>query len=215
MNIMAIKTTLKVVLICVICAVTLLAGCLDSDVHTKESTEIIETTPNEIIVVEEIASPTTEMTPAAIPTPTPAPAVPTEIDLSIGEIATDSRVEVTVISVSEKYYYEYMGYSGVRSEDAAHGNTFIIADVNMKNVGDERSYLGSHDLSVTDSNGYRYDSSYYHGDDGLESIQELYQNQQMEGVVVFEVPNDATGLKIQYDFGSVFGETEIASWAID
>jgi len=209
--------TTKTILICIICAATLMGGCLESDVHIKGSTEIIETTPNEIIVVDEIASPTTEMTPTAIPTPTPtpAPAVPTEINLSIGETATDSRVEVTVIAVSEKYYYEYMGYSDVRSEDAAHGNTFIIADVNMKNVGAERSYLGSYDLSVTDSNGYRYDSSYYRGDDGLESIQELYQNQQMEGVVIFEVPNDATGLKIQYDFGSMFGETEIASWAID
>ncbi len=108
-----------------------------------------------------------------------------------------------------------MGYSSVRSEEATHGNTFVIAYVNMKNVGAERAYLGSLDLSVTDSDGYRYDSSYYSGDDGLEYSQELYQNQQMEGIVIFEVPKDATGLKIQYDFGSIFGRTEIASWSID
>lgn len=211
---MAIKTTLKAVLICIICAVTLMSGCLDSDVHIKESTDIIENIPDEMIDVEEMTS-SPKIVPTAIPTPTPTPVVPAEVNLSIGETATDSRVEVTVISVREKYYYEYMGYSSVRSEEATHGNTFVIAYVNMKNVGAERAYLGSLDLSVTDSDGYRYDSSYYSGDDGLEYSQELYQNQQMEGIVIFEVPKDATGLKIQYDFGSIFGRTEIASWSID
>ena len=208
--------TTKTILICIICAATLLSGCLDSDVHIKESTEIIETAPNEIIVVEEIASPTTEMTPTAIPTPTPAPAVPTEINLSMGETATDSRVEITVTSMHKKYYYDYYGYGYAFSEEAAQGNTFVFATINIKNIGSERSYQGASEFSVTDSNGYRYDSEIlYMGDDKMEYFQELYQNQQMEGTVVFEVPKDATGLKIQYDFGNIFGRTQIASWSID
>ena len=150
------------------------------------------------------------------PTPILPPAVPTTLELDIGHTAFNSQTEVTVISIHEKYYYEWMGVSGnVYSEEAEQGNTFVFAMVNMKNIGRSRDHLGAHDLSITDSEGFRYDRSYMSGDDNeLEGFQELYKNQQMEGIVMFEIPKDAVGLKIQYDFGNIFGDTQIASWEI-
>ena len=76
-------------------------------------------------------------------------------------------------------------------------------------------YTGAHEFSMTDSDGYRYDAEImYMKDNAMEYFKELYQNQQIKGVVLFEVPKDATGLKIQYDFGNMFGRTQIASWTI-
>lgn len=191
-----------------------LSGCLEVDdpVNIEDvETEIIGDT-----YLEEVTtiSPTA-LTPNPTPISEPTSTVPTRLELEIGETALNSKTEVTIISIEKNYYYEYMGYSDVISEDATYGKTFIIVDVNMKNVGMDKSYLGSYDLSITDSNGYRYDSSYYYGDNGLESIQELYQNQQIRGIVIFEIPKDATGLGILYDFGDIFGGTQIASWVID
>jgi hypothetical protein len=45
-------------------------------------------------------------------------------------------------------------------------------------------------------------------------IKELYQNQKMKGKVLFEIPESATGLKIQYDFGNLMIGTKLASWVI-
>jgi hypothetical protein len=46
-------------------------------------------------------------------------------------------------------------------------------------------------------------------------FKELYQNQKMRGKVLFEVPEDAKGLKIQYDFGSLFTKVKLASWELE
>ena len=49
----------------------------------------------------------------------------------------------------------------------------------------------------------------------MELMQELYKDQIMTGWVMFEVPEDATGLKVQYDFGSVWSGTKLASWDLN
>lgn len=202
------KTLLAILLI----ATAAFSGCVEMEdpvnANTLETLKILESTLNS-------PDPTQSMSaPLNIATSTP-PAVPTKLELNIGETAMTQNVEVTVISAHEKYYYEWMGSRSVRSETADQGNTFIFVSVNMKNVGMDRKHLGSCYMSLTDSNGFRYDKTYMRGDcNELEGIQELYQNQQMEGIVLFEVPKDATGLKIQYDFGNLFSGTKIASWNI-
>jgi hypothetical protein len=171
------------------------AGCVEEEPPTK----VPETTtrPTEIL--------------------TPAPEVPTEVSLNIGETAKTSKIEVTAKSVEKTDYYEW--YSDIvnqyYTQIAPEGKIYLLADVEIKNVGSDRAYVGSSQFSLTDSEGFRYDPELYLGEDGLEMLKELYQNQKMEGKMLFEIPEDAKGLKLQYDFGSLFTGVKLASWNLD
>lgn len=151
-------------------------------------------------------------------TPTPEPErVPTELNLKVGETAETSKIEVTVILAKKTGYYEYYSdiFEETMIEEASPGKIFILAEIEIKNTGSNRAYVGSSEFSMTDSEGYRYDPELYYGNDGLEMFKELYQNQKMRGKVLFEVPEDTKGLKIQYDFGNLFTKVKLASWELE
>ena len=82
-------------------------------------------------------------------------------------------------------------------------------------MGLDRDYRGAMDFSLTDSNNRRYDAEVCLDANAMELMQELYKDQIMTGWVMFEVPEDATGLKVQYDFGSVWSGTKLASWDLN
>lgn len=140
-----------------------------------------------------------------------------ELILRVGETAKTSKLQVTVFSVEKIESYEY--YSDIledyMEEEASPGKIFILIEGEIKNVGDDRAYVGSSQLSITDSEGYKYDPELYFGDDGLEMFKELYPGQKMKGKVLFEVPEDATGLKIRYDFGGIFTGIKLATWELE
>ena len=145
------------------------------------------------------------------------PQTPTELNLNIGETAKTSKIEVTVFSAQKTKSYEY--YSDIlketMTEEASPGKIFILVDVEIKNVGSDSVFVGSSEFSITDSEGYKYDPALYYGDDGLEMIKKLYQNQKMRGKILFEVPEDTHNLKLLYDFGNLFIGTKLASWSIE
>lgn len=140
----------------------------------------------------------------------------TELNLRVGETAKTSKVQVTVITAEKKDYYEY--YSDIlkeyMAEEASPGKIFVLLDAEINNIDSDRLFVGSGEFSMTDSEGYRYDPKLYYGNDGLEMLKELYQNQKMKGKILFEVPEDSTGLKIQYDFGNLFIGVKLATWDI-
>jgi hypothetical protein len=153
----------------------------------------------------------------ATSSPTTTATSPTELTLKVGETAKTSKIEVTVITAQKTSYYEY--YSeilGTMTKEASPGKTFVLIEVEIKNIGSDRVFVGSSEFSMTDSEGYKYDPQLYYGQstDGLDMIKELYQNQKMKGKVLFEVPESATGLKIQYDFGNLFIGVKLATWEI-
>lgn len=137
-----------------------------------------------------------------------------ELNLKVGETAKTSILEVTVLTIKKSDYYTY--YSDIseetRVERADEGKVFVLADIEIKNIDDVKQYISSSDLSATDSEGYRYDVGYYLGNDAL-TYQELYPSQKTKAKVLFEAPEDATGLKIFYDFGDIFS-IKLASWEI-
>ena len=141
---------------------------------------------------------------------------PVELNLNIGETAKTSKVEVTVFSAKKTKSYNY--YSDVFktnvTEEAKPGKIFILVDAEIKNVGSDRVFVGASEFSITDSEGYKYDPIPYLGSDELETIKELYQNQKMRGKILFEVPEKAQNLRLQYDFGDLFIGTKLASWSI-
>lgn len=151
-------------------------------------------------------------------TATPVQKTPTELNLKVGETANTSNIAVTVISAIKTDHYVY--YSDIlketRTEQASPGHAFVLAEMEIKNIGSDRAYVGSTDFSMADSEGFRYDPEIlYYGDDGLEMFKELYQHQKMRGKVLFKVPEDAQELKIQYDFGNLFTEVKLASWELE
>ncbi len=151
-------------------------------------------------------------------TPT-ATQTPTELSLKVGETATTSKLEVTVFSAQKIKSYDY--YSSILKEnmtqEADPEKTYVLIDAEIKNVGQDSSYAGSSEFSIADSDGYKYDPTLYYGQgtDGMDMIKQLYQNQKMRGKVLFEIPDSATGLKIQYDFGNLLIGTKLASWTME
>jgi len=150
--------------------------------------------------------------------PTTTVTSPTELKLKIGEIAKTSKVEVTLISAQKIKTYEYYSdiFKETMTQEATQGKTFVLIEAEIKNIGADRVFVGSSQFSMTDSEGYKYDPQLYYGQstDGLDMIKELYQNQKMKGKVLFEVPESAIGLKIQYDFGNLFIGVKLATWEI-
>jgi len=192
----------KLLLILSVIAVVLVAGCVSQETPTKAP----DTSKAENL--------------SGISTTQPAKEVvqtPTELSLKVGEIAKTSKVEVSVISAQKTKSYDY--YSAIIKEnmtqEAKPGKVFFLIDSEIKNVGADRVYVGSSEFSITDSEGFKYDPEVlYYGDDGLGMVKELYQNQKMKGKILFEVPENAKGLKLQYDFGNLFIGTKLASWTL-
>ena len=100
-------------------------------------------------------------------------------------------------------------------ETASPGKIFVIVDAVIKNIGAQSIYASSTQFSITDSKGYKYDPDFmYFGDDGLK-IQQLYLNQLTRGKILFSIPSDATGLKLQYDFGNAISGPKLVTWPLD
>lgn len=143
---------------------------------------------------------------------------PSELILKVGETAKTSRIEVTVLSAEKTGFYSYStDYFGEPLyQKASSGKQFLIAEIQIKNVGADRVYISSGEFSATDSEGTRYDTEFfYYGDDGLDMFQELYQNQKTEGKILFEVGKEAEDLEIIYDFGDIFTGTSLAKWKVN
>ena len=135
-------------------------------------------------------------------------------NLSIGQSAQTSTERATVISATKVYSFEHgeNWLGNPYTEEAPEGKAFIIIDARIENIGDDSLYAIQSDFSLTDSEGYKYDVTYYPvPDDGFES-QEIYEGQQSRGKILFEVPDGATGLRVQYDFGTF--ETLLATWIL-
>jgi len=142
---------------------------------------------------------------------------PTQIDVSIGQSVSNPERQVTVFSAQKNPTYTWRGAASsyTYTEQPKPGNTFIIVDTDIKNIGSDRIYASSGDFSMSDSEGNRYDPEFYAGDDGLSILQELYKNQKTRGKLIFEVPQNAKKLKLYYDLGNLFTGTKLASWSVN
>ncbi len=135
-------------------------------------------------------------------------------NLKLDETATSSNVQIAVVSAKKSSSYTYGTRYGRRTENAKPGNVFILVDTEIKNIGADCEFVTEYNFSLTDSTGYKYDTEHYAGDDKLKNT-DLYQNQRIRGIVLFEIPQAATGLKLLYYFENIGGTPEIASWAMD
>jgi hypothetical protein len=152
---------------------------------------------------------TTSVTRTATTTTTATPGTA----LKVGETAKYGGLEVTITSskVSDSYTY----YSDILKknmvETASAGKKFVLIYVEVKNGGSATQYTGTGWMDLSDSDGNKYTSTIYLGNDGFPIIQTLYPNDKVKGFVLFEVPKDATGLKLRYNFGTT-GNPYLVIW---
>ena len=200
---MKIVTMTGLTAIFVIALAVFFAGCVDDERpdNIEESALAPESAPVEESVTE------TE--------PVVEDELVADLNLNLGRAAKTSKISVKVTSAPKTDHYDY--YSDTLkqtiTDEASSGNVFVIANVLIEKIDGEGVYAGSSKFSMTDSRGVRYDPEpSYQSDDKLAELEETHMNQRMRGSVLFEVPKDATGLKIWYDFGDLSNVIKMASW---
>lgn len=130
----------------------------------------------------------------------------TELSLKIGETAKLPEIEVTVISANktDQILFRCQQANSTNTEEAKKGEIFVIADVEIKTIGDKGIRFGFGSLfKISDSAGFEHSQYYgspvrYCDDDQLETG-DLYPDHTIKGRILFEVPEEAKGLNILLD----------------
>lgn len=96
--------------------------------------------------------------------------------------------------------------------EADDGSEFVVVSLAMKNVSEE--FLSVSNLlqtSLRDDENYLYSQTYASGDEQTFNDGQFAPGELERGVVVFEIPDDASGLELQFDFDvSIFGGVDRA-----
>ncbi|WP_372594355.1 DUF4352 domain-containing protein [Actinotalea sp.] len=122
--------------------------------------------------------------PAEEPEPEPEPAAP-----GIGAVVADGKFEFTVTSVET-------GVARV-GDDYLHQDAqgqFVLVRMTVKNVGDEAQYFDGSSQELVDTEGRRHSAdsgaAIYLGD-ANSFLNQINPGNQVDGVVVFDIPVDA------------------------
>jgi Domain of unknown function (DUF4352) len=123
---------------------------------------------------------------------------PDAIESEFGSAYSDSEQAVTVFSAQKTKTFTSIFFNVSTIKEAANGNTFVIIDAQIQNIGAERITVIPHRFSIVDSEGNRFEKEPYHGTDWL-MAGELYKNQYKKGKVLFEIPQNSKDLILYYD----------------
>ncbi|MDM7940083.1 MAG: DUF4352 domain-containing protein [Methanothrix sp.] len=135
---------------------------------------------------------------------------PAQQNLSVGQATQNAVQKVTVKSAVKVDHYEWgSGYQ----DYASSGNTYLIVDAEVENIGTESFFAFIGNFTVSDSSDYKYEYALYLAGDEFDSVT-LYTGQKTSGKILFEVPTTATGLKLAYDLGNVLSGPILATWVL-
>lgn len=116
------------------------------------------------------------------------------VDGSIGEIqqSKDKVHRVTIVSISDN------AVSSNSFEEPAAGNKFWVVEVIVENAGPAEINVGSWKLRTTAD--FEYDPTFAVGlGESLNLLQNLTSGAKTQGVVIFEIPEDAAPKFLRYD----------------
>lgn len=121
---------------------------------------------------------------------------------SVGEsvtFGTDERqYRLAVADIELKNTYTYDGYGGTQREQASSGKQWAIATIQVENTGSARvSIPGSFNMRLVADN-QQYDRTVYLGE-GEYSGGNLSQGSSTEGVVIYEVPDRVSEMRLEID----------------
>jgi hypothetical protein len=125
------------------------------------------------------------------------------IEAEFGSAYSDAQREVTVYSTQKNVSHTSVFYNVSSTKEAGGGNTFVIIDAQIKNIGADSITVFPHDFSIVDSDGNRYEKQPYYGEDRL-AAGELKKNQHKRGIMLFEVPQNAKKLLLNYKLNGKF-----------
>lgn len=132
---------------------------------------------------------------------------PQQEKLSLGQSYSSDKVKVTVFSATRITQYSYLPENSNTPETVfpAEGNTFYLVTVSVKNLIEEEIFSGASYFSMLasgDYEGYRYNATLFHDTEkALSMLKEIPTKETISGKVLFEVPKNFTGWKLQYRFG--------------
>jgi hypothetical protein len=130
-------------------------------------------------------------TPTATETSTPKNQT---AEVVIGEEVSDDTLAMVVAGVSRT---ESIG----EFQEAESGKTFLVVDLAIKNMSSDEfiNFSGLLQTRLKDSEDYTYDQTFASTGRNLEEGQ-IAPGEVSRGDVVYEVPKDASGLVMQFDF---------------
>jgi hypothetical protein len=142
----------------------------------------------------------------------------TALTANIGETVKGKELEVTLKSAETVESFNWTGgatgYEYIEYPD--EGKIYIIISVKLKQIGTDSEYVYPGEFWIIDSNNYKYDCDNYgtyQMGGGLKSTT-LYQNLLIEGDILFQIPNNASGLRVQYNFASFWDEPKLVEWIL-
>ena len=137
-----------------------------------------------------------------------------EVPLSLGETAQAFGVAVTVSNavITDSYEYYDKASESTVTKEANPGISFLIASVEMKNVGNTvKTMQGADVFRAVDAEGSSKTVMPYLGESPLVSIQHLQPGTKIEGKMLFEIQKGASGAKIEY---RTMWQVRLAEWEI-
>ncbi len=147
------------------------------------------------------------------------------VTLSIGETYQTSEVAATVSEaiVTDSYEYYDKASESILSKEASTGMSFLIITVEIKNVGSADRYdEGERWFRIYASGGSTYKHvTLYYAEDRLTpagyiiGTTLLRAGEEMEGTVLFNIPEGASGLKLKYWALRPTAETPDVEWVIE
>ena len=142
---------------------------------------------------------------------------PPILPLTIGETAQTPKMRITISEavITDSYEYYSQVWEETRSKEAPPGWVFLLATVEIENVGSEEEQVGLIKMRATDSDDFNYAPIVLLTEDRLVHAQELASGNKLRGRVFFKIPEGATGLKIIYNLVSLNVDIEEAEWKIE
>lgn len=138
---------------------------------------------------------------------------PVQKMLLLGQSKTIDSVRVTVFSAKKITNYSFLPEDANEQETVLPeiGNVFYLLEASIENlavegesIGAEENFIigGAEKFSLLVVNGKRYDTIVFHGENALPFMGEINAKQKLSGKILFEVPKEFSGGKIQIKYGA-------------
>lgn len=130
---------------------------------------------------------------------------PDEVEAAIGDLVEGDNLHLVVEDLTRTTQIGEF-------QEADPGNEFLIVQLAIRNVsGDFLTVSNLLQTRVRDDEDYSYDQAFAVTDDPTFNDGQFAPGELERGTIVFEVPDDATGLTLTFDFDfSIFGGIERA-----
>lgn len=181
----------KVVWATALGGIALVIGVVATSAIAMSGDDLLDAAPTTVVDSQpapEAGEPSTEPTDAPVPEPSPAEEQPTAAGL--GEPVRDGQFEFTVSQIEANVAQVGGEYFG----KAAQGQ-FVLVHVKIENIGDQAQTFFGENVTAFDAQGREFSSDVeaaIYLEESNSFINEINPGNAADGIVVFDIPKDAT-----------------------